>query len=229
MAAPTHRWRLTGLLILATVLGTGCNLPTLCYFLLNPDPKQDARLKRLADDADDDKEIKVVILANVPPDIRPEFIRVDRELGSLLAQHLGAGFKENKENVTIVPPRKVERYKDDHPDWKAMEPIDIGKHFEADYVIYLDVHELSMYERGSGNLMYRGRTDMTVLLYDVHKPDEDPVKQPFQKDFPTGSKGPIPIDDMSVSTFRQSFLDYLTKQLAWFFTEHSMSQEFSCE
>lgn len=228
MTFTASRCRLAGLVLVATCLATGCSLMNLPYFLLGSDAKHEPSLKKLAS-SDKNKTVKVAILASSPMEIRPEFIRADRELCTLLAHHLQDGFKENKEKVELVPPRKVEKYKDDHPDWQTMDLAEIGKHFDADYVIYLEINSLNLYERGSGNLMYRGRANISVSVIDVNRSDDDPVSRTFDGVYPSNSKGGVPVDDRSLLEFRQSYLDYVAKHLAWYFTAHSMSDEYSCD
>src|SRR5439155_23932072 len=99
---------------------------------------------------------QVVVIASDPVETGTEFIRVDRELGNILARNLQNHFKEAKEKVQIVSPRKVEKFKDDHPDWQAIQLADLGREFSADIVIFLEIEQISLYERNSANLLYRG-------------------------------------------------------------------------
>ena len=106
-------------------------------------------MKKLA--SDDKKEVRVVILTYTPElETRPEFIQADRQLAEMLAQTLRDSCETNNENVTIVNPHKVEEFKSDHPNWQQ-EPnlAEIGRQFKADYVIYIEISHLSMYEKGS--------------------------------------------------------------------------------
>lgn len=225
--ALSPRLRLAGLLVLASCFSSGCFLHSLPYFLMGmPDPKHEARLVKLASD-EKGKEVKVVLLAYCPTETRPEFIGVDNELCSILARHLQKGFKENKEKVKIVPPSKVKKFKDDHPDWHALEIEDIGKRFEADYVIYLEIGGLSLFEKGSGNQLYRGRASIMVSVYDLANSEEEPVTKHFDSDYP--SRGAIAADDRNVMGFRQAFLEQVAKQLSWCFTAYSMHDEFGCD
>src|SRR5262249_13693453 len=119
MAAPNSRWRLVGLLFVAAVLGTGCNPLLLPYFLISGlEPKSPPEIIPLADEKG--KEVRVAIWAMAPVETGTEFIRIDRELSSILARHLQESFKETKDPVQIISPRKVEKFKDDHPDWQSM-------------------------------------------------------------------------------------------------------------
>lgn len=219
MAYLTPRRRLAGLLLLAALVGAGCNPLTGLLLLTGTEPRQPPELIQFAP-GDKDKETKVVILAATPVESGTEFIRVDREISSILARHLQNGFKDNKEKIQVVSSRKVEKFKDDHPNWQSLGLVDIGKHFDADYVIYLEIQQLSLFEKGSSRMMYRGNANITVAVVDINKPDDDPIMKTFTGTYPSDSKGPVPIDDRNATEFRQAFLESIGRQLSWYFVSH---------
>jgi hypothetical protein len=227
MAALRQRWRLVGL-ILTAVACSGCNMLALPFFLMTGmNPKHDPQCKLASEDKD--KEVKVVILAYTGLETRPEFLRVDRELASMLARQLQQGFKENKEKVLLASITKVEKYKDEHPNWKAMDLEEIGTHFGADYVIDLGIESLSLYEPGSGNQLYRGRATISIAVVDVHKPDEDPIyREAYTCEYPK-TRGPIPVSEGNPLQFRQAFLKHVAKQLSWRFTAHPVDEDITCD
>src|SRR5262249_6489149 len=139
------------------------------------EPRREAKYKLAS--ADKEKEVRVVILASAGLETRPELLRVEREIGHALAQKLQEGFKANSEKVVLVPSSRVEKYKDDHPGWNSMAPDEIGKYFRADYVINLEIKDITLYENGSANQLFRGRAAIAVDVVDVHKSSEGPVYQ----------------------------------------------------
>src|SRR5262245_23002127 len=226
MAGPRHPWRLA-CVMLAAAIGFGCNLMSLPFFLATGmDPKHDPDCKLAS--SDKEKEVKVVLLAYSGLETRPEFLRVDRELCSLLSRQLQKDFKENKEKVKVVSTGQVEKYKDEHPNWKAIGPAEIGKYFDADYVIELDIEAMSLYEQGSGNQLFRGRGNIQISVIDVSKPDEEPIYQrTYVAEYPK-ARGPIPVSDGNAKQFRQAFLAQVAKEMSWRFTAHSTSDDISC-
>lgn len=229
MTTTTRRWLLAASLILATGLGTGCNVLELPFFLMGPEPKKEASLKRIASD-DKQKEVKLVLVAYSGLETRPEFIQADRQLTELLAKHLRELFEYNKERVTVVSPRKVEEYKSNRPNWhQELDPAQIGRHFRADYVAFLDINDLGLFEKGSINKLYRGQADITVTLVDVNVKDDYPERKEFTHTFPGAAKGPIPVDDMSLIQFRQLFLAAVARRLAWYFTSHPTARDFEMD
>jgi len=226
MAAPRHPWRLAGLLLLAS-LGFGCNMLALPFFLMTGmDPKHEARCKLACDDKK--KEVRVVIVAYSGLETRPEFIRVDSELTHLLSRHLQEAFRANKEKVTVVSRSQVDKYKDEHPNWHALSAAEIGRYFNADYVIDLEINALSLYERGSSNQLYRGHADITISCWDVNASGEDPkYTEPYTAEYPR-TRGPIAVSDGNAQQFRQAFLNQVAKELSWRFSAHPTSDDYTC-
>src|SRR5262249_158792 len=143
--------------------------------------------------------------------------KVDRELSRMVAMQLQEGFKKNEEKVAIVPISQVEKYKDEHPNWHSMDSEEIGKHFRADYVINLEINSISLYEPGSSNTLYRGRTSISVNVADVHSPSEGPkFSHEYICEYPR-ARGPVPAGDSNPAQFRQLFLTVVARELSWLF------------
>jgi hypothetical protein len=194
----------------------GCDLATMSYFLM-PEPRQPPQLKRLASD---DKKVKVVLLADMGLETRPEFARADMDLCNRLAGHLKQLFAENKEDVELVPQREVEQFKATHPTWRDLfHPAEVGKHFEADTVVYIEMRNLGLYEK-PGTILFKGRADLTLSVIDVKHPDEMPAQKNFSCVYPSDARGGVPTSDMHEMEFRQHFLDYLARRLSWNFAAY---------
>jgi len=220
MKGTWHRWLLAGLFLTAMAAGTGCNMLSLPFFLLpGMEPKTPAKCKLASEDKE--KEVRVVILAAAGLETRPEFLRVDKELSLLLARQLQENFKTNKEKVTIVSTSQVEKYKDEHPNWHALPSAEIGKYFDTDYVIDLTINSVTLYERGSSNLLFRGRASISLDVVDVNKPKEDPIyEEEYTVEYPR--QGPISASDSNSNPaqFRLAFLTKVAQELSWHFTAH---------
>ncbi len=206
-----------GILGAAAALCTGCQASTMAYFLF-PEAKHEAEMKKLASD-DDKKEVRVAILTySTDLETRPELIQADRQLSEMLAAKLREMCEANNENVTIVSPHKVEEFKIQNPNWQQ-EPnlADIGRQFKADYLIYIEISKLSMYEGSKSSMLYRGQAALSVSLVDVNHPDESPLPKPVHYTYPE-ARGPIPTDDMEPMEFRQKFLSFVAWRLGRFWT-----------
>lgn len=216
MKLHARRWSLAALF--AVALCGGCDPATMAYFLM-PETKDAPELRRLASD-DKKKEVRVAILTHTQLETRPELIQADRQLAENLAKQLRERCAENKEKVTILPTRRVEEYKNAHPRWH--DPLEVGRELKVDYVIYLEINSLSLYEKGNSNLLYRGRASISVALVDVNHPDDNPEQTEITAEYPSEARGPIDASmDTSPMQFRAAFLTYVSKRLSWCFTGHS--------
>jgi hypothetical protein len=218
MASWTRRGWLALAVGAAGVL-SGCEPGALLYFL-RPEPRIDAKMKGLA--SEDEKKVpKVAILTWSAMETRAEFIHADRQISELLARQITALADASKEHISFVPQRKVEELKSSNPGWRSMDMAEIGRRFDADYVICVEINALSMYEPGGLNQLYRGRANLTVSLTDVKKPDDSPLQEVCSCVYPSEAHGPISADlDMSPPQFRQAFLSHVAQQLSWYFSRY---------
>jgi hypothetical protein len=218
MAALSPRLRLAGLLAVAFVVATGCN-PLLFPYLFNGEPKQPAAFKHLTNK---DRPVRVVVISYAgASDNSPESVGADRELCRKLVKRLLDATRETKEKIDLVAPKTIDKFKDEHPDWYKMDLKTVGDYFKADYVIYLEMEALNLME--SGNLMFRGRTEINVLLADMHDAVGEPDRKVYKAEFP--KHGPVPVSDTNAAQFRDTFLEYVANQLSWLFTDHASANQ----
>jgi hypothetical protein len=228
MMRTRRRAVLVGLLLASVAFGFGCNMLSVPYFLMQPEPKEKAALKEVAA-KDKDQEVIVVVLVSGGLETRPEFFRADRDLGFRIAKRLQELCKNNEENVKVVSPAKVEEFKNEHPGWRTMDTDEIARRFAADYVINVEVEKLSMYQPGTNNLLYRGDAQLSVTLVDAANPTV-PEEAPVQVIYPDESRGgAIPIDDEPPQKFKNDFFEKIATQVAWQFTAHPTSDSYTCE
>lgn len=210
-------------------LAAGCgDFGSLAYFLM-PEQRLEAKMKHLASE-DKKKEPRALILTWAGLETRAEFIHADRQLSELLALNLRQLAEASKEKLTFVPSRKVEEFKNSNPGWRGMDLADVGRMFNADYVVYLEINSLSLYETGSLNQLMRGRANITVSLVDVTKPDDAPVSETYSCIYPGDAPGPIPVSvDTQPLQFRQMFLTHIARQLARFFAKYPRHERYRME
>ncbi len=223
--ATLSRNLLLAALIFTATLTAGCSLMSLPYFFLpDADPKTDPKCPLASKDKE--KTVKVLILSQSSLDTRPEFLRVDRDLARMLSQSMGDGFKKNKEKVVMVRNSLVEAYKDEHPNWKVMGAAEIGKQFNADYVVEVAVNGISLYEPGSYNTFFRGRCDISVVVHDVHHTSEGAIfSDEYVTEYPR-ARGPIDASSGNPAQFRQKFLSVVARELSWYFTSHLVEDDY---
>jgi hypothetical protein len=216
-------------LLLVGALTAGCQLMAIPYFFLpGMDPKEEASCPLVSKEKD--KTVRVLILSQASLETRPEFLRVDRDLAQMLAQAMADGFKKNKEKVVLVKNSQIEMFKDEHPNWKAMGAVEIGRQFKADYVIELTVNQISLYEPGSYNTFFRGRCDISLVTHDTLHSSEGPIwRKEYSTEYPK-ARGPIDAGtNGNVAQFRQQFLTVVARELSWNFTSHLTEDDYKME
>jgi hypothetical protein len=218
---------LFGLVVAFLGITAGCDPGTMSYFLMGSEPRIEPVLRKLA--SDEGKEVKVLVLTYRALETRSELVQADRELTSLLVTKLREGCAYNKEKVSVISASKVDAYKAAHPDWHKYDLQEIGQDFQADYVVYLELNKLSLYEDRSSNTLYRGKADITVTLVDVKHTENEPVSREVPCTFPKESKFAFDASDKTPAQFRRDFLSYVAKKVSWLFTSHPTDQEYDCE
>jgi hypothetical protein len=222
------RWLAGTALAGGLLAGVGCDLGSLAYFMM-PEAREPAIMQNLGS-GDVKKENKVLILAWSGLETRAEFIHADRQLAELLAKQLQTQCEANQEKINIISARRAEEFKNTNPNWREMDMPEIGRRFGVDYIIYLEINSLSMYEQGSSKTLYRGVANISVNLIDVRNPDELPQQQPFQCTYPSEARGPIPAGfDSNPVQFRQLFLGHVAKRLAWHFARYPKRESYYME
>jgi hypothetical protein len=214
-------------------MGGACNPLYLPLFLTGKPQMTPAELYKLAS-KDKKKEVKAVILTYMGLETRPEFIQSDRDIARFLALHLKKLTEENEEKVSIVNPFKVEEYKNANPDWHSshLDLREIGKHFKADYVIYIEVGSLSMYQPGSIGTFYRGQAILTVSLVNLNEEDDytlPPREITFT--YPREEQGGNEAVDADTppQEFKLRFLNALARRLSWLFADRDTSDGYMNE
>ena len=222
-------WRLrtlAGVLVLAA--GLGCNpLATVYFMMVGVENKADPDFKLASNDKN--KEVRVLILAYSAPDVQTDQVGIDRQIGIEFTRQLEALCKANKEKVKIIPFHKVEKFKNDNPTWKTMGVDEIGRKFDADYVVDVEVVALSLYKPGSRKTLFEGACRLEVSALDLHKPLEGPA---WHRQIPVAypsSRGPIPVGDDNVDSFREMFVRRIATDLCWKFTSHTSNESYQCD
>lgn len=211
-------------LFLGTCVLAGCgDMGTLAYFL-TPEQPVEAKIKHLASD-NPKKEPRVLIIAYGGCETRRECQHADRTLCEILTKQLKALAQTNKERISFVSPGKVEEYKNNNPNWRSSSLVELGRKLAADYVIYLDINSLSLFEPNSMNQMLRGVANVSVQLHDVRNPDESPNTQTIICRYPDDLHGPESVSaDLQVFQFRQIFLDQVATKLAHCFSRYPRNE-----
>jgi|SRR5579862_3947916 len=213
-------WRVGAVLLVIAVGGLGCNPIATIGFLAYPfcpnndEPAFPLTLKG--------KESKVVFLCAHEDNVATNdaFRDADQALCRQLTNLLSLQYKENKDKVNIVPVSKVYAYLREHKDWITQPKQDIGKHFDADFVVYLELGPMTMYEPKSNKALYRGNVEIRIAVIDMRQADGEGTKpdQFYSCTYPATC--PEDAGSMTPENFRARFLDRIAKDLVPYFATH---------
>lgn len=166
--------------------------------------------------------IKIVPLVTTPQLHSSEFVGVDRDLASLFERELNYWFKAADEKVEVVSQLDLEKYR--RVQRSTINPIEIGKNFEADYVIDVELTGLRMYEPGAYNHLFKGQATVSVVVHDVANGGEAIPQFEYVSQYPR--VGPmVKSFDTPASEFRTNFLKSIAQELAWKFAPHLREDE----
>lgn len=198
----------------------GCNPLTGAFFMLfGVDDKTPAEF-RIAGDGK--KTSHVLVLTSIIQESRSELLGIERQLTVAINRQLENDCKANKEKIKLIPAHKVEEFKNNNPSWRTMTATEIGRQFDVDYVVDVEVAALTLYEKDSRKRLFRGRGAITLSVIDVTKSaDEGPVyTRRLSSEYPR-ARGPIPADDdMSQERFRELFVQRIARDVSWQLTAH---------
>lgn len=216
----TRRQKLIAVLVVA-VLGMGCN-PILAPFQLiglfsNPKGPSQFNFYDRACEAKKKKDISVLVLAYPGGRLPADYAGADRVLAAKFVKKLDEAFKTNKERVVIVTLAEVEKFKRRHDDWKGMTAAEIGKHFKVDYVIDMELSQLSLFEPGTREVLH-GHCHIPIAIIDVEKGAEPFEQYEYDAEYP-GVGQSIPVDmESNPEKFKQKFFDKMAVELTKLFT-----------
>jgi hypothetical protein len=215
--------RLAAVIFLASaslIAVTGCDPRALAYFLQPFDPTIEPKGPLL-------EEKKVVILCNVTSGALAEFPSLERDI----PRELASVVRKKVKKVTVVEPDKVATWVEAHPHWT--DPADAARDFNADMAIFLEVEQFQIQSPGDLNMVH-GQAKVHIQVFGMEYPKnskDKPIKdqpkeahniydQYAETTFP--NRGPLPIDSgNSRSSFKNTFLKIVTKEISWHFVEHA--------
>ena len=220
MARVSRRGVLVGLGLGLTATGLGCGvanpflLPYMfsggrtkapAEFPLTPQPKK--------------TDAKVVVVVSAKMGLPPDLAGVDRMLNAELIRILDAAVRENEEKVQVLKMPKIDEFRSQNPNWKAMHPVDFGKAVAegTDYVIDVEIHEMDLYKPGSRRQWLLGHANVSVEAYDLSKPLRDAAyKQDFVLQYPQSEREVE--SPAQVSAFRLKFVERIASDISVKFT-----------
>ncbi|PJF33101.1 MAG: hypothetical protein CUN57_03035, partial [Phototrophicales bacterium] len=100
-----------------------------------------------------DYNVTVAVVCYAPTKLK----LIDEKVDEAVAKSVS--YKLNQHKIKVVNPDRIREWLDTHDDWET--PDEIGAAFKTKYVIYIDLRDYNLYEKGNHSLM-RGRAEAVV-------------------------------------------------------------------
>jgi len=127
------------------------------------------------------------------------------EIGARVSKLLAKKVKK----IEIVSPQKVDDWIDLNG-WYMVDFVSIGRGVEADMVVAIDIDALSLHD---GPTMYKGRSIVHIVVYDMITGEEVFARSPPEIEFPVTAGVPT-TSISSEREFRKLFMDNLAGRIA---------------
>ncbi len=135
-----------------------------------------------------------------------------------LAEGISERLKAHVKNIQIIDPQKVAALVDE----KGMEDyLEIGKELKAEKVVGINIESFGILD---GQTLFRGRSTVSIQVYDVAEKHVEWRKSPPQIEYPRMSS--TPAADSTEMEFRNRFVGVLAEQIARFFYPHDRHDNF---
>jgi hypothetical protein len=138
-----------------------------------------------------------------------------------LSEGICERLKTHIKDIHVIDPQKVANLVDE----KGMEDyLEIGKALKAEKVVAIDIESFGVLD---GQTLFRGRSSVSIRVYDVADKKVEWRKSPPQFVYPrTGS---TPAADVAETQFRNQFVEVLVEQIARFFYPHGRHDDFGSD
>lgn len=198
-------------LLLSLTLISGCNYVVLAGLLISGPPSIEPDFDAVTNQSMTDHGVTVAVVCYAPTELKWDFPSLDKQV----AQYVSFRMRDKK--IKVIHPDHVQNWLDRNPDWD--KPEEIGAHFEATYVVYIDMHKYSLFEENSSNL-YRGRCEALVSVVEMDGSGEgDKIySKEIISRFPLHA--PRQLSEVSYGMFERQFLGRLSEEIGRLFYEH---------
>jgi hypothetical protein len=127
----------------------------------------------------------------------------------------------NVKNATFIDPETVDKYQREKIDWLSIPVSEIGRDFQADRVLYIDLVQFTMREEDSINLL-RAHIAADIRVYEMDS--ESPNQHTYQTDLDIlhPKMGPSLFSDTAHALIYQESISRFAEELAKKFYNHKI-------
>jgi hypothetical protein len=203
------------LLLVATLLLSGCSLGVMAGKMLRGEPLQPAQFKAMTGTDLTKGEAKIVVICSTPSSVETDLSSLNIDLIDGITRRMRVN------GIDVVDPDEVAKWIDDNGG-VITDPSEMANAFDAEYVAWIDIYGFSLREEHSQRLL-RGRTTGYIRVYKVEQVGtEKTALSAFQTEFKTTFPEHQPLSETgrSAVTFQKEFIDRICDELAEKFYDH---------
>jgi len=191
---------------------SGCYLPHFAVWLFGPRKiMKEVKAEYPLESA------RLVIVPYAGTDVLFTYPMAPIEIGQALVNEIGQHFSDRVK--TIVHPVRVVRWQKSTLDWPNMSLVEIGEHFQADTVLYVELERYTMVEERSANL-FRGRARARVQVVKVED-EHNPVYETVVETVVPEDR-PVSVLGTSERMIRQATNLVFAREVVWKFYDHKV-------
>ena len=191
---------------------SGCGLPNLLVYPFAP---REAK-KQVAREHDLTAE-RLLILPYAGNDVLFEHPDAGRQISLQVIQQISENLRGRVHRV--INPNQVARYQQSTLEWPNMPVADIGREFQADKVLYIELNRFTIMEERSANL-YRGRVAARIQVVDVAAPRGQELLYEGHVTIEVPDDRPVGTMEISEATLRQATIYRFAEEVVWKFYDH---------
>ncbi len=204
----TWTWMLGACLSL--LLFAGCQQIVILSYLIGGPPSIEPDFDKETGLSLKDKDKTVAVVCFAPREMLLEFPHIDQEIASHVTHQLG----EHK--IAIIKPDYVQAWLGSHPKWELAE--EVGREFEADYVIEIELSAFSLYE-GTSTTLYRGRTEADIHVTEMDEGGHGDRIFSKNLNFRYPILVPRTSSEQGLLKFKRQYISRLAEKIGWMFYE----------
>ena len=216
--------QLAACLVLTGLLSTagGCSFATLFGKMVFGDPMVVCDFTRATgvNLAEDNKT--VLIVCSTPESVKADFPAVNIDILEGISRQL------KRNSISVVSSNDIATWMDENGG-RVDDLDELAGEFDADYIIHIDLDELSHREINSPTL-YRGRTLGNIYAFHVRtvkgsreKFLDEIFSREYRSTYPEHYA--LSADQVSARTFGKKYLDRISLQIGQIFYDHKRSDE----
>lgn len=202
------------LLLLLTM--PGCNYFIVLGYLIGGPPQVEPAFEKATGKSFTDRNVQVAVVCYAPDELTKMHDNIDQMLSRRLALLL------TRNHIKTISPFEIQTWMENNPDWD--NAIDIGREFDVNYVVFVDMSEFSMYEP-PGNTLFRGRCEAIVSVYEMETDGDG--KRVYNREL--NSVYPIQVPrsaaEISYEGFRTEYFNRLAEEVGRLFYPHGSGDD----